>query len=84
MDKRDEARALANPLPASPEIVEQGKAIYEGKKTRVNCHGLKGGDGPGSMNLNPHLETFGITGCGGIVPKGNGSGSLNTGRQEPG
>lgn len=30
-DKLEEARALTNPLPQSLEIVEQGRAIYEGK-----------------------------------------------------
>ena len=30
-DKLAEARALTSPLPNSPEIVEQGKALYNGK-----------------------------------------------------
>lgn len=30
-DKVAEARALTNPLPHSPEIVEKGKALYQGK-----------------------------------------------------
>lgn len=53
-DKMEEARAMTSPLPQSPEIVEQGKAIYEGKGTCANCHGTSGrGDGPGATNLNP-------------------------------
>ena len=53
-DKMEEARAMTSPLPKSPEIVEQGKVIYEGKGTCANCHGASGrGDGPGATNLNP-------------------------------
>ena len=43
-DKLAEARALTSPLPKSPEIVEQGKALYDGKGACFNCHG-KDGDG---------------------------------------
>lgn len=58
-DKLEEARALVNPLPDSFEIVEKGKAIYEGKGTCVNCHGVRGsGDGPGGMNLDPPPRDF--------------------------
>ena len=38
-DKLAEARALTSPLPSSPEIVEQGKELYNGKGTCFNCHG---------------------------------------------
>ncbi len=58
-DEIDEARALVNPLPDSPDIVEKGKAIYEGKGTCFNCHGKSGrGDGPGGLSLNPSPRNF--------------------------
>jgi len=58
-DKLAEARALVNPLPPSPDIVEKGKTIYEGKGTCVNCHGASGhGDGPGAANLKPPPRVF--------------------------
>jgi|GEM_PF-183123 len=58
-DKLEEARALTSPLPQSPDIVAQGKAIYEGKGTCINCHGAKGrGDGPGAASLNPPPRVF--------------------------
>ena len=58
-DKLAEARALVNPLPPSPDIVEQGKVIYEGKGGCVNCHGASGrGDGPGAATLNPPPRVF--------------------------
>jgi mono/diheme cytochrome c family protein len=58
-DKLAEARALTNPLPASPEIVDKGKALYHGKGTCVNCHGQSGGgDGPVAASLNPSPRNF--------------------------
>lgn len=58
-DKIDEARMLKSPLPESPDIVEQGKKIYEGKGTCINCHGATGrGDGPGAATLNPPPRVF--------------------------
>jgi mono/diheme cytochrome c family protein len=33
------ARAMANPLPATPEQVEKGKVIFQGKGFCVACHG---------------------------------------------
>ena len=58
-DKLEEARALKNPLPDSPEILEKGKALYEGKGTCANCHGMTGhGNGPGAANLNPPPRVF--------------------------
>ena len=41
-DKLAEARALKSPLLDSPEIVETGKALFEGKGTCFNCHGMDG------------------------------------------
>lgn len=58
-DKLAEARALKSPLPDSPEIVERGKALYEGKGTCFNCHGTDGGgNGPGAAQLNPSPRNF--------------------------
>ena len=58
-DKMEEARALVSPLPDSPDMVERGKAIYEGKGTCFNCHGQTGrGDGPGGLSLNPSPRNF--------------------------
>lgn len=58
-DKLQEARALNNPLTATPETLEKGKAIYEGKGTCFNCHGMTGrGNGPGAVNLDPPPRVF--------------------------
>jgi len=58
-DKIEEARSLVSPLPDAPDIVEKGKAIYEGKGTCFNCHGKTGrGDGPGGLSLNPSPRNF--------------------------
>ena len=58
-DKLAEARALTSPLSPSSDIVEQGKAIYEGKGTCINCHGARGrGDGPGAATLDPPPRVF--------------------------
>jgi len=58
-DKLAEARALKSPLPSSPEIVEKGKAIYDGKGTCFNCHGTDGGgNGPAAAKLNPAPRNF--------------------------
>ncbi|NWF72445.1 MAG: c-type cytochrome [Nitrospirae bacterium] len=58
-DKLAEARALTSPLPNSPEIFEQGKALYHGKGTCFNCHGKDGGgNGPLAAQLNPSPRNF--------------------------
>lgn len=58
-DKLAEARALTNPLPSSPEVVEKGKALYESKGGCMNCHGKEGrGDGPVARELNPSPRNF--------------------------
>ena len=58
-DKLAEARALTNPLPSSPEAIEQGKVLYNGKGTCFNCHGKDGGgDGPLAAQLNPSPRNF--------------------------
>ena len=44
---------------ASVEVVAEGKAIFEGKGTCVNCHGKKGdGQGPAGKVLNPGPRNF--------------------------
>jgi mono/diheme cytochrome c family protein len=58
-EKLAEARALKSPLPSSPEIVEKGKALYDGKGTCFNCHGTDGsGNGPAAAKLNPAPRNF--------------------------
>ena len=58
-EKLAQARALKNPLPYTKESREKGKAIYEGKGTCFNCHGLSGrGDGPGGVALDPSPRNF--------------------------
>jgi mono/diheme cytochrome c family protein len=58
-DKLAEARALTSSLPSSPEIVEQGQALYNGKGTCFNCHGKdRGGNGPLAAQLNPSPRNF--------------------------
>ncbi len=44
---------------ASAEIIAEGKAIYEGKGTCINCHGKAGdGQGPAGAVLNPGPRDF--------------------------
>ena len=58
-DKLAEARSLTSPLPDSPETVEKGKALYNGKGTCFTCHGKTGaGDGPAAASLNPAPQNF--------------------------
>jgi mono/diheme cytochrome c family protein len=59
VDKLAEARALTSPLPSSPEIVEKGKTLYNGKGACFNCHGKDGGgNGPLAAQLNPSPRNF--------------------------
>jgi mono/diheme cytochrome c family protein len=59
VDKLAEARALASPLPDAPEIVEKGKALYNGKGTCFNCHGKDGsGNGMAAVGLDPSPRNF--------------------------
>ena len=53
-DHIDAVRAVTNPLPATPNMVENGKKIYEGKGFCRACHGpdgkgLGGDIEPGSL-----------------------------------
>ncbi len=58
-DKLAEARGLRSPLPSSPEIVQQGKTLYNGKGGCFNCHGKDGdGNGPVAAQLNPSPRNF--------------------------
>ena len=58
-DKLAAAQALTSPLADSPEIVEKGKALYNGKGTCFNCHGKSGeGDGPVAAGLDPSPRNF--------------------------
>ncbi|WP_447601313.1 hypothetical protein [Nitrospira sp. Nam80] len=58
-DKLAEARAIQNPLPDSPDVLEKGKGLYHGKGTCFNCHGKNGaGDGVAAMGLNPAPRNF--------------------------
>jgi mono/diheme cytochrome c family protein len=42
VDQIDATRAVTNPLPATPNIVEKGKKLYEGKAFCRVCHGADG------------------------------------------
>jgi mono/diheme cytochrome c family protein len=58
-DKLAQARALKNPLASSPDVIEQGKSIYNGKGGCVTCHGVDGdGKGPGAVSMNPSPRNF--------------------------
>ncbi len=58
-DKLAEARALKNPLSNSPEVIAQGKTVYNGKGGCVTCHGIDGdGKGPAAASLNPSPRDF--------------------------
>jgi mono/diheme cytochrome c family protein len=58
-DKLAEARALRSPVSNSPEVIEQGKLVYNGKGGCVTCHGIDGdGKGPGAVNMNPSPRNF--------------------------
>ena len=58
-DQRAEARNMANPVPATPENIAKGKALFEGKGTCFNCHGKTGeGNGPAGAILNPSPRNF--------------------------
>ena len=58
-DKMKEARAMKNPVAATPENIAKGKALFEGKGTCFNCHGKKGdGQGEAGKILNPSPRDF--------------------------
>ena len=41
-DQIESARTVTNPLPATPEILQKGKALFEGKAFCRACHGSEG------------------------------------------
>lgn len=58
-DKLAAVRALTSPLSDSPETIEKGKALYNGKGTCFNCHGKDGlGNGPAAAGLDPAPRNF--------------------------
>ncbi len=59
-DQIEEARTWTNPLPATDEHIEKGKALYHGKAFCVTCHGRDGtgfGDIPGLRGKLPRNFT---------------------------
>ncbi len=57
--KKDKTDLYKKAEDASPEIIAEGKAIFEGKGTCVNCHGKDGdGNGPAGKVLNPGPRDF--------------------------
>jgi mono/diheme cytochrome c family protein len=42
IEQIDEVRRVKSPLPASPDVAEQGKKIFEGKGFCRACHGADG------------------------------------------
>jgi mono/diheme cytochrome c family protein len=60
LDQIEQARAQTNPLPTTPEQVEQGKTLFHGKAFCVTCHGRDGkglGDIPGLVGKLPRNFT---------------------------
>ncbi len=56
VDQIEAARTVTNPLAATPENVEKGKALYHGKAFCATCHGRDGkglGDIPGLVGRLP-------------------------------
>lgn len=48
------ARKIKNPIPSSSEIIQEGKALYDGKGGCFACHGNTGkGDGESGTMLRP-------------------------------
>ena len=59
-DQIEEARSWVNPLPATPENLDKGKALFHGKAFCVTCHGRDGaglGDIPGLRGKLPRNFT---------------------------
>lgn len=56
-DQIEAARAVVNPLPATPEMIAKGKTLFEGKAFCRACHGQ---DGKGI--LGPDIEPGSLKG----------------------
>ena len=41
-DQMSSVREMTNPYPVTPEIIEQGKTLFEGKAFCRTCHGMDG------------------------------------------
>ena len=55
----DETTPLEETMGALDALVRQGKALYVGKGTCINCHGAEGdGNGPVAAQLNPAPRNF--------------------------
>ena len=50
-DQMDAARSVTNPLQPTPELIEQGKALFEGKAFCKACHGADGKGLPKELEL---------------------------------
>jgi mono/diheme cytochrome c family protein len=58
-DQLAAAKAMKNPLPATPENIAKGKEIFTGKGTCFTCHGNEGkGDGLAAAALDPSPRNF--------------------------
>jgi len=58
-NRLDEVRALENPVPATPDSVRAGSAIYRGVGSCNVCHGEEGnGQGIGASGLDPSPRDF--------------------------
>jgi len=53
-DQLAAARALKNPLPGTPAVIEQGRSLYHGKGFCIACHGR---EGRGITDVDPTLLT---------------------------
>lgn len=52
-------KGMKPPVPETPETIQKGKEIYNGKGACAGCHGPAGkGDGPLAASLNPAPRIF--------------------------
>ena len=58
-EELEKAKAMKNPIPATPENIAKGKELFEGKGTCFTCHGTSGkGDGDAGKALDPSPRDF--------------------------
>jgi len=58
-NKLSEIQSKKNPFPLTPENIEKGKALYQGRGTCFTCHGKEGrGDGLAAPGLDPSPRNF--------------------------